>query len=1040
MNILIVDDQPINLKLLHATLEAEGHTVADAADGVEALQLLESHGADAVISDILMPRMDGYRLCSEVRKRKAFKHVPFIHYTATYTSPSDERLSFDVGADLFLLKPAPAEKIIGALHRVTGKEHTVRSIGTIPQSDVMEEYSERLVSKLEEKNEQLEIAHRELRQLLAHSPAVIYRLKIDGQTITPVVVSDNIERLLGFRVAESTRYEWWLDSLHPEDRERVLDVLAKSLTGDGYSMEYRIRHKDGSYHWIEDNNRMIHGSNGRATEAVGVWTDITERKCAEKTLNDLQRQSKLILNCAGEGIYGLDSDGNINFINPKGANLLGWTSDELLGKPAHSIIHHGKSDGSSSSNGSRSIHADMRAPATQRVTNDVFWRKDGSSFRVDYVTAPIKEERGQITGSIVTFRDITEQFVADARQQLQAEQYRLLFETNPNSMWVFDAKSLQILAVNEAAIQQYGYSRKEFVKLTLTDLRRAEDAPDLMKSVTSSGSPAHFSGQFRHRKKDGSVILVEVYSGPVVWEGTAARIVTGIDVTERKSAEVRLREQADIIDRAHDAIIIRNFEDQRIILWNKGAERLYGWSADEAIGKPTAELLYADLNDREGPLRILISTGEFHGELRQITKGGRELLVDARSTIVRDPEGIPRSVVSINTDITEQKKLEVQLLRSQRLESIGTLASGVAHDLNNVLTPILMCAEMLGDEKTEEGQAPLISMIAGSARRGEGIVKQVLTFARGIEGQRVTLNPRHLIEEVVDIARKTFPKAIEIKSRCPEDLWSIKGDPTQLHQVLLNLCVNARDSMPDGGSLVVAAENVDVDDGYAAMVPDATVGPHVLFNVSDTGAGMCRATVDRIFDPFFTTKAVGKGTGLGLSTALGIVKSHGGFLSVYSEIGEGTTFKVCLPAATSDEELQKAKAPLGPLQGNGELILVVDDEESIARITKMILEKNNYRVISASDGPEALAIFAQQMQSIRLVLTDLSMPFMDGMVLARALKKMKPDVSIIASTGQGEGANDSELEALGIAGLLTKPYDTGKLLQTLRHALAATPK
>ena len=781
MNILIVDDQAINQKLLRATLEAEGHTVAKASDGVEALQLLESHGADAIISDILMPRMDGYRLCSEVRNRKEFKNIPFIHYTATYTSPSDERLSSDVGADVFLRKPAPAGEIIGALSRVTCKEHTTRSTCAIPQSDMMEEYSERLVSKLETKNEELEVAHAELRQLLAHSPAVIYTLTIDGETVTPVVVSDNIERLFGFRVAESTRYEWWLDSLHPDDRERVLSVLAKSLTGEGYSMEYRIRHKDGSYHWVEDNNRMIHGANGHAAKAVGVWTDITERKRAEE----------------------------------------------------------------------------------------------------------------------------------------------------------------------------------------------------------------------------------------------------------------RLHEQADMINRAQDAIIGCVFEDERITFWNAGAERLYGWSADEAIGRSIGELLYADPKERAAPLKTLLATGEFRGEVKQIAKDGRELLVDGRSTIVRAPDGTPRSILSINTDITERKKLEMQLLRAQRLESIGTLASGVAHDLNNILTPILMCSETLRSDLGEEERQSTIDLIEESARRGAVVMKQILTFARGIEGQRVTVNPRHLIEEMVDIARRTFPKAIEINSRYPEDLWSIKGDPTQLHQVLLNLCVNARDAMPDAGSLIIAAENVDVDDGYAAMVPEATVGPHVLFQVSDTGEGMSRATVDKIFDPFFTTKQIGKGTGLGLSTALGIVKSHGGFLSVDSEIGKGTTFKVFLPAAMSDEDLQKAKAPHAPFQGNSELILVVDDEASIVRVTKTILEKNNYRVISASDGPEALALFAQQMESIRLVLTDLSMPFMDGVVLARALKKMKPDVSIIMSTGQGDHAHDSELEALGIADLMTKPYDTGKLLQTVHHALTS---
>src|SRR6202035_2863333 len=376
-----------------------------------------------------------------------------------------------------------------------------------------------------------------------------------------------------------------------------------------------------------------------------------------------------------------------------------------------------------------------------------------------------------------------------------------------------------------------------------------------------------------------------------------------------------------------------------------------------------------------------------------------------------------------------------QLRRPNRIKSIGTLASGVAHDLNNILAPILMCAEMLKGNPEREEVPALVSMIEESAKRGAHVVKQVFTFARGIEGERVVIKPSHLIQEMIDIAQKTFPKTIEILSRYSSDLWSIKGDPTQLHQVLLNLSVNARDAMLNGGSLTLAAENFNVDENYASMMPGAKPGPHVMFRVTDTGRGMPRAMIDKIFDPFFTSKEVGKGTGLGLSTTLGIVKSHGGFISVYSEPGKGTTFKVFLPAAAIQEELAQSKTSIVPIQGNGELILVVDDEPNILGITKMILEKHKYDVVSANDGPEALAIFAQQMKSISIVLTDLSMPYMDGVALVRSLKKMRPDLSIVASTGQGEQAGVAELQSLGVKNFLTKPYNTERLLATLDDTL-----
>ena len=407
------------------------------------------------------------------------------------------------------------------------------------------------------------------------------------------------------------------------------------------------------------------------------------------------------------------------------------------------------------------------------------------------------------------------------------------------------------------------------------------------------------------------------------------------------------------------------------------------------------------------------------------------------STLVRNSDGSPRSVLSINNDITAQKKLETQLLRAQRLESIGTLASGVAHDLNNILTPILVCTEVLRQHPSLEDASSAISLIEESARRGAGIVKQVLTFARGIEGERVLINPGHLIDEIIDIARKTFPKSIDISGSYPEESWSIEGDPTQLHQVLLNLSVNARDAMRDGGQLTVAAENFQVDDHYASMTADAKTGPYILFQVSDTGTGMPRALIEKIFDPFFTTKELDKGTGLGLSTAMGIVKSHGGFISVYSEIEKGSTFKVFIPARISETISDKSKIPAELLRGNGETILIADDEPAILRTLKMILEKRNYRVIAANDGPEALGLFAQETEPIGVVLTDISMPFMDGAETFRRLRVIDPGVAVLLSTGfmaQVENRID-RMVAAGLDGVILKPHRPDELVAKVNGIL-----
>jgi CheY-like chemotaxis protein len=378
----------------------------------------------------------------------------------------------------------------------------------------------------------------------------------------------------------------------------------------------------------------------------------------------------------------------------------------------------------------------------------------------------------------------------------------------------------------------------------------------------------------------------------------------------------------------------------------------------------------------------------------------------------------------------------MQLLRAQRLESIGTLASGVAHDLNNILAPIMMGAAVLRRSEMAADDEAILSTIETCAQRGADVVKQVLAFARGVEGERVSLNPPHLIEEIVDIAKQTFPKSIRIAGSYPEDLWPVEGDPTQLHQVLLNLSVNARDAMPVGGTLTLSAENFPVDENYAIMTPGAKPGPHVRFEVTDTGMGIPPQNIDKIFDPFFSTKDLGHGTGLGLSSAIGIVKSHGGFIGVYSEIGRGSTFKVYLPARAGERETSKASGAIVLPRARGELLLLVDDEKAILQVARALLEGHGYRVLTAEDATEALAIFALRKDEIKLVLTDLAMPLLDGIALIRTLQRMKPDVRIIASTGRGSQEQHAhELSGLKVRSCLTKPYNKNELLKALHDAL-----
>lgn len=506
------------------------------------------------------------------------------------------------------------------------------------------------------------------------------------------------------------------------------------------------------------------------------------------------------------------------------------------------------------------------------------------------------------------------------------------------------------------------------------------------------------------------------------------------EISERKRAEEKIREQARLIDIANEAILVCDLDD-RIVFWNKGAERVYGWQADEAIGKILLEIIpHSELSKHSEAKKKSSEKGEWQGEFNQTDRADRSLCVDSHWTLMLDEEGKSKSIMIINSDITEKKEIENRFLRTQRMESIGTLAGGIAHDLNNILSPILMAGSLLQSSLKDERSQDLISRIVDNADRAAAMVKQILTFARGIEGERSILQPRHLIKEMVKISKDTFPKSLEITSRVPSDLWVISGDATQIQQVLMNLCVNARDAMPRGGSLTIETENATLSEDFARMYSNAKSGPYVLISVSDTGTGIPAEDLEKIFEAFYTTKEVGKGTGLGLATVETIVRSHGGFIDVDSEVGKGTRFKVYLPASIAEDELEM-ETDTGLPVGSGETILFVDDEASIREIASETLGTYGYNVLTADDGAEAVALFAQNKDKIGAVLIDIMMPIMDGPAAIKALKKLDPEVKVIAASGRFSGKLPTEATQLGAREFLQKPFTAETLIKTVYKVL-----
>ncbi len=464
-------------------------------------------------------------------------------------------------------------------------------------------------------------------------------------------------------------------------------------------------------------------------------------------------------------------------------------------------------------------------------------------------------------------------------------------------------------------------------------------------------------------------------------------------------------------------------------------QQISGLSVAESLGEVWLQGIHPDDLDRasESWQQTAVRQQSWTSEHRLLTPQGETRWVRTLVSPMYSAQGEFLGHVGTVENITEKKQLETQFLRAQRLESLGTMASGIAHDLNNVLTPIMGIVELLPlqignmDAQTQM----LVQILDESTQRGAGLVKQILSFTRGVEGKPTTTQVSHLLREVYNIIHQTFPKNIRLSMELLPDLWTIVADTTLLHQVLMNLCVNARDAMPEGGILTIGAENLTIDENYARMNLDARVGDYVVVTIADTGTGIPPEILDRIFDPFFTTKEIGKGTGLGLATVLGIVKSHHGSIDIHSEVGKGTLFKVYLPATATT---QAAPSPISaePQLGHGETILVVDDEVAVRDITKATLAAYNYNAIVASDGIEAIAIYAQHQQKISLVLLDLMMPALDTPTLIRTLHRLNPQVRIIAMSGLATNELVKKTLAEGVCAFLAKPFTAPELL-TLLH-------
>jgi PAS domain S-box-containing protein len=877
---------------------------------------------------------------------------------------------------------------------------------------------------------------------------------------------------------------------HPDDVARMQELNRSLIDGEinDFIVEKRYLSKKGEVAWVENSVSAIRDESGRALNMVVLCKDITKSRHNQEQLRLLEacvaHLNDIVL--ITEPVPLNEPGPRIVFVNDAFTRQTGYTREEALGRsprflqgPATDRFALGR------------MHAALAQglPSKEELIN---YKKDGSAFCVEIDVVPITDLNGETTHYVAVQRDVTarkeaadrlwksnlryeRQHVALARMirggvmqavhlesafRLITEEISHAMEVERVSIWRYDPNRSSIVCqmLFEAGVRRHssglelhgGDAPAYFRAMGQNETIAADDArrdPRTCEFTDSYLEPLGITSMLDAPLHVGGVlagVLCQEHVGPLrTWlpeeKSFATSMANFISLVlaqwERRQVEDMLRQQASLLDKANDAILVRDL-DHHITYWNKSAEILYGWTAEEAKGRKVSELLYVDDAQFEKKNGKVLTEGEWAGEILQVTKAGENLTVAGRWTLVRDAEGRPKCVLAINTNITEKKRLEDQILRSQRMESIGTLAGGIAHDLNNVLTPIMMSVDLLNLRIKDEGCRETLETIASSARRGADMLNQVLSFARGMEGQKTPLKISRVLLDLARIVGDTFPKNIHL--RLQDELREtdvVSGDPTQIHQVLLNLCVNARDAMPAGGRLTISAANILIDAQYAAMNIDALEGPHIMISVEDDGMGMAPEILSKIFDPFFTTKEMGKGTGLGLSTSLAIMKSHGGFFRVYSELGQGSCFHVYLPAqpalATTQPVVEEQVLP----RGNHELILLVDDESAVREITRQTLEAYGYRVLLAADGAEAVTLYSKHQSDIALVLTDMRMPVMDGSTTIQVLMKMNPQVCIIAASGINSNSDIAKAAGTGVRQFLPKPYTAETILRALHHVL-----
>jgi two-component system, cell cycle sensor histidine kinase and response regulator CckA len=854
------------------------------------------------------------------------------------------------------------------------------------------------------------------------------------KTLPDIVLSDySMPQFTGLRAAE----------LLQQSGLNIPFILISGTVGEDVAVE-AMKHGATDY-LLKDRIARLGPAVKRALEEKQLRE---EREGTAKALEQMHRRNELILNSVADGIHGIDLQGNITFENHAAAKIFGWKTNEMVGKSAHPLIHHSHADGSPYPVGQCPIYATLRDGVSRRVDNEVFWRKDGTSFFVEYITAPNRDQSGAIIGTVVVFRDITERKQAEETLRQSMADLAEGQQLSKMGSWRMDIASnkvrwsdelYRIFDVEPAAFHR---TYEDFLNCVLL-----EDRPRVRQTNADARvNGSSFEVEYRVQTRDGGLKSIREIGHATKDAGgkVVSLFGTAQDITEHKLAEEELRWKTALLeaqlDSTLDGILVVN-EQGKQILQNQRVIDLWKIPPHVVDGKDDAILLKFVINHTKNPAQFAAKIAHLYSHPDEVSRDEIELLdgtiLDRYSSPVRDKAGNYYGRIWTFRDITEQRKLEEQFRQSQKMEAFGQLAGGVAHDFNNILAVIQLQAGLLksGINLSLE-QLCFAGDIEKAAERAANLTRQLLLLSRKQAMQPQNLKLKDAVDNITRMLQRTLGEQVQLQFKFSDVTLAIHADPGMIDQILLNLIVNARDAMPKGGQITIETSAFEFDGVTAMQVAQARPGSFACISVTDTGCGIPPGILPRIFEPFFTTKEVGKGTGLGLATVFGIVQQHNGWINVDSEVGRGSTFRVYLPRLTESSDTKFIRSSLASMPRGDETILLVEDESSLLSSMRIALSRLGYRVLEASTGNEALAVWQQHRDEIRLVLTDLVMP--DGMTgkdLAQRLLQENPKLKVIYMSGYSAEVAGNDFPLKEGVNFLAKPFQAVKLAQTVREQM-----